>query len=160
MAINWKKNTAAERTLAADLLADLLQSQPERLAWSLEWVEGTAEPDAEYHLFLHRDASQRCLGVAPVRWVAGADRVLEVLDLYAAQPAAATTRQALWKAISEYGDAHQMRLLSVALQRPEQEPLYEFLCQQGLQPAGEIEDYFQPGQHLTLLIRRIIDRDV
>jgi hypothetical protein len=84
--------------------------------------------------------------------------VLEVLDLYAASPAEPVTRQFLWKAILDYCDGQEVRLLSVALQRPEQEPLFEFLCQQGLQPAGTIEEYYQPGHHLTLLIRRLSTR--
>jgi hypothetical protein len=157
MANSWKKNTAAERTCAADLLAECCP-EPEQLAWALEWVEGTAEADSEYHILLHYDGDHRCLGVAPVRWVAGADQVLEVLDLFAAPPREAATRNVLWKAILDFCDAQKVRLLSVALQRPQQEPLFEFLCEQGLQLAGEIQDYYRPGHHLTLLIRRLSTR--
>lgn len=160
MSTRWKNNTASERSLAADLLTDLLARDPERLAWALEWIEGTAEQEPEYHVLLHQDGSGRCLGVAPLRWVAGADQVLEVLDLYAAADGGEAIRTSLWNTLQQYGRDHQARLICVTLERPGQEPLYEFLCRQGMQAAGEIKDYYKPGHSQSFLIQPFYNRDV
>ena len=145
--------TASQQRRAASFYRQAFQNRSQQLSLVLEWLGQLDTASAGYQLFYSGPSHDRWAALAPTRWLAGAEEVLELQDIIAMSEPDPDALQAVLTGVLEFADLEQARMLITHLCSERRAALIAFLCGQGWRPIGKIPHYYAPFHHQIILTR-------